>query len=61
MIGALIMSAFIAYGGNPWAMNDWEPLREKYSECTLTEPTSLHRYVCMERWYHVAVEGIVTA
>lgn len=50
----LLALALLMPGNNPWAVNDWAPLKAEYERCFYAEPTQLHRYVCASKAHYLA-------
>jgi hypothetical protein len=49
LVAAVILSSAISMPpivSNPWAENDWAPLRAAYEHCERTAPTYFTYYVC---------------
>ena len=57
-MGLVLALALMLPGNfNPWASDNWGPLREYYAYCQATSPTSLHYYVCTQYALKLATEA----
>lgn len=39
---------------NQWAVDNWQPLKDKYAVCQVESLSALEYYECADRWYIVA-------
>lgn len=46
---------------NPWAENNWEPLRAQYQICAETSLSSFSAYVCMTKAHTIATSNLQEA
>lgn len=61
VLASSILMPPVLTNDNPWAENNWAPLKAQYQVCAETSRSSFSAYVCMTKAHTVATSNLKEA